>query len=61
MELKQAVTSGFSKYTTFTGRASRSEYWYWVLFVMLGQIVLSVIDVSSKRPSGRFAYERFGR
>jgi len=27
----QAVTRFFKKYATFTGRASRSEYWWWVL------------------------------
>lgn len=27
-----AVKSGFSKYVTFSGRARRSEYWWWTLF-----------------------------
>jgi uncharacterized membrane protein YhaH (DUF805 family) len=28
-----AVSRGFKKYATFAGRASRSEYWWWTLFV----------------------------
>jgi len=34
----QAVTRFFRKYATFAGRASRSEYWWWVLvnFIVTG-------------------------
>jgi uncharacterized membrane protein YhaH (DUF805 family) len=34
----QAVTRFFKKYATFSGRASRSEYWWWVLvnFIVTG-------------------------
>jgi len=35
MNLKQAVSSVFSKYATFEGRAPRSEYWWWVLFTIM--------------------------
>lgn len=35
MSFGQAVSSGFGKYAEFSGRARRSEYWYWVLFVFL--------------------------
>jgi uncharacterized membrane protein YhaH (DUF805 family) len=44
MGFSQAITSGFSKYVTFSGRASRSEYWYWVLFVIVAEIVTSIVD-----------------
>jgi uncharacterized membrane protein YhaH (DUF805 family) len=30
-----AISSCFSKYAVFKGRAPRSEYWFWRLFVML--------------------------
>jgi uncharacterized membrane protein YhaH (DUF805 family) len=33
-----------SKYATFTGRARRKEYWYFVLFYVLAFIVLAVVD-----------------
>ncbi|MBP3224007.1 MAG: DUF805 domain-containing protein [Campylobacter sp.] len=32
------------KYATFSGRASRSEYWWFYLFTVLVSIVTSVID-----------------
>lgn len=44
MNFGQAVRSCFSNYATFSGRASRSEYWYWVLFVFIGGIVTLIID-----------------
>lgn len=33
------------KYIAFSGRASRSEYWYFVLFSTIVSIILTVIDV----------------
>ena len=38
-----AVKRVFSKYADFTGRASRSEYWWWILFSALVGIVLEVL------------------
>ena len=35
MTFGQAVSSGFKNYTVATGRASRSEFWYWYLFFVL--------------------------
>jgi len=32
MGFGEAIRSVFSKYATFSGRAQRSEYWWWVLF-----------------------------
>ena len=45
MNFGQAISSGFSNYVKFSGRALRSEYWYWVLFTVLGAIVAGIIDV----------------
>ena len=39
-----AISLGFSKYFTFTGRASRSQYWYLVLFNIICAFVASFID-----------------
>ena len=33
-----------SKYVTFSGRASRPEYWYFALFLFLGSIILGIFD-----------------
>jgi uncharacterized membrane protein YhaH (DUF805 family) len=45
MGFTEAVSSGFRQYVGFAGRASRSEYWYWVLFVTIVAIIAAVIDV----------------
>jgi uncharacterized membrane protein YhaH (DUF805 family) len=44
MNFVQAISSGFSNYVQFGGRASRSEYWYWTLFSILASVVASIID-----------------
>jgi uncharacterized membrane protein YhaH (DUF805 family) len=44
MSFGQAISTCFSKYVMFSGRAGRPEYWYWVLFVLVASIVLSIID-----------------
>jgi uncharacterized membrane protein YhaH (DUF805 family) len=44
MNFGQAISSGFSNYVKFSGRAIRSEYWYWVLFTVIGSIVAGIID-----------------
>ena len=44
MGFGDAIKSGFSNYVNFSDRASRSEYWYWVLFTILAEIVTSIVD-----------------
>ena len=44
MGFSEAVRTVFGKYIAFDGRAGRSEYWYWVLFVVIVSIVLSIVD-----------------
>ena len=46
MGFKDAISSGFRNYIGFGGRAARSEYWYWVLFIVLLQIVAWLIDMT---------------
>jgi uncharacterized membrane protein YhaH (DUF805 family) len=41
-----AVKICFSKYATFSGRASRPEYWWFVLFVVIVSAVFGMIDRS---------------
>jgi uncharacterized membrane protein YhaH (DUF805 family) len=41
----QAVSRFFKKYATFTGRASRSEFWWWFLVNTLVGLVLYVITL----------------
>jgi uncharacterized membrane protein YhaH (DUF805 family) len=44
MNFGEAIQSGFSNYVNFSDRASRSAYWYWVLFVSIGYLVSWFID-----------------
>lgn len=45
MGLFEAVKSVFSKYATFQGRASRSEYWFFYLFNILLEIGLLIVGL----------------
>ena len=44
MEFGEAISNGFRNYVTFAGRASRSEYWYWVLFTFIVGVVTATLD-----------------
>ena len=45
MSFGQAVSSVLLyKYATFSGRARRSEYWWWYLFVTLVFVVAQILD-----------------
>ena len=47
MTFPGAIKNGFNNYVTFSGRASRSEYWYWNLFVVLLAICSLLFDVAA--------------
>jgi uncharacterized membrane protein YhaH (DUF805 family) len=44
MSFNESVKTCFSKYVTFSGRASRSEYWWFALFIIISSAVLGLID-----------------
>ncbi len=44
MNFGQAIASGFSNYVGFSGRAVRSEYWFWTLFCALVGIATAILD-----------------
>lgn len=44
MNFVEAITSGFNKYVTFSGRAARSEFWYWMLFAFIANVVAGIVD-----------------
>jgi uncharacterized membrane protein YhaH (DUF805 family) len=56
MGFGEAVASCFNKYASFSGRAPRSEYWWWFLFVFLVSLgvglVSGILDIAmgSKMP-----------
>ena len=50
MDFIGAIQSGFKNYARFTGVASRSEYWYFFLFITLSGLVITVVDNLSPWP-----------
>ena len=46
MDIFTAVKTVYSKYATFSGRASRAEYWYFFLFTIIAGAALSAIDTT---------------
>lgn len=46
MNFGQAVTAGFLNYINFSGRAGRSEYWFWVLFTVLAGVASEFLDAA---------------
>lgn len=46
MSFGQAIRSGFSNYVRFSGRARRSEFWFWVLFNVIVSAVAGLLDTA---------------
>ena len=46
MSFTQAVQSVFQNYANFSGRAMRSEYWWWFLFNILAGVALGFIELA---------------
>ena len=44
MDFQTAIKTCLSKYADFNGRAMRSEYWYFVLFLLLTNIAAGIVD-----------------
>ncbi|MEM0946999.1 MAG: DUF805 domain-containing protein [Pseudomonadota bacterium] len=44
MTFRDAIKACFGNYATFTGRAARPEYWWFVLFVILGVVAAGFVD-----------------
>ena len=51
MSFTDAIKSVFSHYATFSGRARRSEYWWWALFAGLVGIVLEAPFLATQKPA----------
>ena len=52
MTFGESIGACFSKYAEFGGRASRSEYWWWVLFTFLASAASGMV---SETLSGLFS------
>ena len=45
MGFQESIESAFRKYFVWKGRASRSEFWWFYLFCILGSIVTTLVDL----------------
>lgn len=61
MTFEQAVRSCYSNYATFSGRASRSEYWFFILFQCVITIFCGILIPSGlgRTLLGLFALANF--
>lgn len=57
MSFVEAIKSGYQGYVRFSGRSSRSAYWYWVLYQVIVQVILAVVFGGGQRVDGGFVYE----
>ena len=46
MNFIEAISAGFRNYVNFKTRSARSEYWFWILFVILVVIATSLVDLA---------------
>lgn len=44
MTFADAVRACFAKFLTFSGRASRAEYWFFFLFIVIWYAIAAIID-----------------
>jgi uncharacterized membrane protein YhaH (DUF805 family) len=47
MSFPESIRTVLTKYAVFTGRARRSEFWWFTLFLFLIQIATSIIDAAA--------------
>ena len=43
MTFQESIRVCFSKYADFNGKASRPEYWWFMLFIILASLALSMV------------------
>ena len=43
MSFTEAIKTGFQKYADFSGRASRSEFWWFILFTIIARMLAALI------------------
>ena len=50
MTFPQSIRAGFRRYADFSGTASRSEFWWWILFTVLVAAALAALPVPTFPP-----------
>ena len=56
MTIQESVMTCIRKYADFSGRATRAEYWWWVLATTLVSFALSAIDSFISALAGLYVY-----
>ena len=59
MNLKESFISGFTNWKNFSGRACRSEFWYFTLSVSLTSFFLAMFEAAVGIFSEEFGYGPF--
>ncbi len=59
MNIKESFISVFTNWSNFSGRACRSEYWYFYLSVGLIALFLSLLEIAAGIFSEEFGYGPF--
>ena len=44
VDFPEAVKLGFQRYIDFSGRSSRAEYWWFTLFIVLVDVIVTAVD-----------------
>ena len=47
MNMKEAVISVLTNWNNFSGRACRSEFWFFCLAAVLVQVIISIIEIAT--------------
>ena len=47
MKMKEAVISVLTNWNNFSGRACRSEFWYFCLAAVLVQVIIGIIEIAT--------------
>ena len=50
MSFPEAIANVLRHYVVFRGRAARSEFWWWVLAVFIGQVIVGIVDTAMDTP-----------
>lgn len=44
MTFNESIQTCFKKYADFKGNASKSEYWWWALFILIGTVCMTIVN-----------------
>ena len=61
MNLFETIKFSYKNYARFSGRASRSEYWYWVLYSQLSIVIAYLFMLYVAFYSNYFFYQHSGK